>query len=138
MRVRTRQCLTAVTTAAIVISSIGTGVPAMAAKVTLPKTAKVAVGAKKQLKLKNNKQTVKWKVSKGAKNLKIVKKNKKGCTVKGIKKGTAAVQAVVGNKKYTCKVTITAKSSDKAIGSPAVTSSPAAPTTNKPAAPKSP
>lgn len=74
------------TTAAIVISSIGTGIPAMAAKVALPKTAKVAVGAQKVLKLKNNKKSVKWKVGKGAKCIKIVKKNKKSCTVKGIKK----------------------------------------------------
>ena len=57
MKKRTKQCFTAVTIAAMVGGSIGAGVPAMAAKVTLPKTAKVAVGAKKVLKLKNNKRT---------------------------------------------------------------------------------
>ena len=98
MKKRTKQCFTAVTIAAMVGGSIGAGVPAMAAKVTLPKTAKVAVGAKKVLKLKNNKRTkrtVKWKVSKGKKYVKIVKKSKKSCTVKGIKKGNATVQAVL-------------------------------------------
>ena len=51
---------------------------------TLPRTAKVVVGAKKVLKLKNNKRAVKWKVSKGKKYVKIVKKSKKSCTVKGL------------------------------------------------------
>ena len=99
MKKRTKQYFTAVTIAAMMVSSYGTGVPTMAAKVTLPKTAKVAVGAKKVLKLKNNKRTVKWKVSKGKKYVKIVKKSKKSCTVKGIKKGNATVRAVIGAKK---------------------------------------
>ena len=116
MKKRTKQCFTPVTIAAMVGGSIGAGVPAMAAKVTLPKTAKVAVGAKKVLKLKNNKRTkrtVKWKVSKGKKYVKIVKKNKTSCTVKGIKKGNATVQAVIGAKKYSCKVKVTAKVKNK-------------------------
>ena len=116
MKKRTKLCITAVTIAAMVGGSIGAGVPAMAAKVTLPKTAKVAVGAKKVLKLKNNKRTkrtVKWKVSKGKKYVKIVKKNKTSCTVKGIKKGNATVQAVIGAKKYSCKVKVTAKVKNK-------------------------
>ena len=119
MRKRTRQCLTTVTTAAMVVSSIGAGVPAMAAKVTLPKTVKVAVGAQKVLKLKNNKQSVKWKISKGKKCIKIVKKNKKSCTVKGIKKGNATVQAVIGSKKYSCKIKVTAKAESQTTGTPA-------------------
>ena len=123
-----KQCFAAATIAAMMISSIGVGVPAMAAKVTLPKTAKVAVGAKKVLKLKNNKRTVKWKVSKGKKYVKIVKKNKKGCTVKGIKKGNATVQAVIGAKKYSCKVKVTAKARNKVKKSktPSVTQPPEA------------
>ena len=113
MKKRTKQCFTAVTIAAMVGGSIGAGVPAMAAKVTLPKTAKVAVGAKKVLKLKNNKRAAKWKVSKGKKYVKIVKKSKKSCTVKGIKKGNATVQAVIGAKKYSCKVKVTVKAKNK-------------------------
>ena len=131
MKKRTKQCFTAVTIAAMVGGSIGAGVPAMAAKVTLPKTAKVAVGAKKVLKLKNNKRTkrtVKWKVSKGKKYVKIVKKNKTSCTVKGIKKGNATVQAVIGAKKYSCKVKVTAKAKNKVgeIKRPSVSPTPEA------------
>jgi len=44
MKKRTKQCFTAVTIAAMMVSSYGTSVPVMAAKVTLPKTAKVVVG----------------------------------------------------------------------------------------------
>ncbi len=113
MKKRTKQCFTAVTIAAMMVSSYGTSVPVMAAKVTLPKTAKVVVGAKKVLKLKNNKRAAKWKVSKGKKYVKIVKKSKKRCTVKGIKRGNATVQAVIGAKKYSCKVKVTAKAKNK-------------------------
>ena len=69
----------------MMVSSYGTGVPAMAAKVTLPKDCKSSCWSKKVLKLKNNKRAAKWKVSKGKKYVKIVKKSKKSCTVKGIK-----------------------------------------------------
>ena len=65
------------------------------------------------MKLKNNKRAVKWKVSKGKKYVKIVKKSKKSCTVKGIKKGNATVRAVIGAKKYSCKVKVTAKAKNK-------------------------
>ena len=82
MKKRTKQYFTAGTIAAMMVSSYGTSVSVMAAKVTLPRTAKVVVGAKKVLKLKNNKRAVKWKVSKGKKYVKIVKKSKKSCTVK--------------------------------------------------------
>ena len=113
MKKRTKQYFTAVTIAAMMVSSYGTGVPTMAAKVTLPRNAKVVVGAKKVLKLKNNKRVAKWKVSKGKKYVKIVKKSKKSCTVKGIKKGNATVQAVIGAKKYSCKVKVTVKAKNK-------------------------
>ena len=113
MKKRTKQYFTAVTIAAMMVSSYGTGVPTMAAKVTLPRNAKVVVGAKKVLKLKNNKRVAKWKVSKGKKYVKIVKKNKTSCTVKGIKKGNATVQAGIGAKKYSCKVKVTVKAKNK-------------------------
>ena len=113
MKKRTKQYFTAGTIAAMMVSSYGTSVSVMAAKVTLPRTAKVVVGAKKVLKLKNNKRAAKWKVSKGKKYVKIVKKSKKSCTVKGIKKGNATVQAVIGAKKYSCKVKVTVKAKNK-------------------------
>ena len=128
MKKRTKQCFTAGTIAAMMVSSYGTSVPVMAAKVTLPRTAKVVVGAKKVLKLKNNKRAAKWKVSKGKKYVKIVKKSKKSCTVKGIKKGNATVRAVIGAKKYSCKVKVTAKAKNKVgeIKRPSVSPTPEA------------
>ena len=125
MKKRTKQYFTAGTIAAMMVSSYGTGVPTMAAKVTLPRTAKVVVGAKKVLKLKNNKRAVKWKVSKGKKYVKIVKKSEKSCTVKGIKKGNATVRAVIGAKKYSCKVKVTAKAKNKVGESKRPSASPA-------------
>lgn len=47
------------------------------------------------------------------KYVKITKKSKTGCTVKGLKKGSAKVQAVIGKKKYSCKITVAAKKTTK-------------------------
>lgn len=58
-------------------------------------------GKKITLSMKNTKQTVKWTSS----NKKVATVNSKG-SVKGIKKGTATITAKVGNKKYTCKITV--------------------------------
>ena len=135
MKKRTKQYFTAVTIAAMMVSSYGTGVPTMAAKVTLPRTAKVVVGAKKVLKLKNNKRAVKWKISKGKKYVKIVKKSKKSCTVKGIKKGNATVRAVIGAKKYSCKVKVTAKAKNKVGESKRPSVSPAPEVSKEPGSP---
>lgn len=135
MKKRTKQYFTAGTIAAMMVSSYGTGVPTMAAKVTLPRTAKVVVGAKKVLKLKNNKRAVKWKVSKGKKYVKIVKKSKKSCTVKGIKKGNATVRAVIGAKKYSCKVKVTAKAKNKVGESKRPSASPAPEVSKEPGSP---
>ena len=135
MKKRIKQYFTAVTIAAMMVSSYGTGVPTMAAKVTLPRTAKVVVGAKKVLKLKNNKRAVKWKISKGKKYVKIVKKSKKSCTVKGIKKGNATVRAVIGAKKYSCKVKVTAKAKNKVGESKRPSVSPAPEVSKEPGSP---
>lgn len=45
-------------------------------KVSITKKAKVTVGKTVKIKLKNNKKTVKWKVTKGKKYIKITKKKK--------------------------------------------------------------
>lgn len=125
-----RRCLTGIVTASLIISNVHIGTFALAAKKTsIAKSAKVTVGKTVRVKLKNNKKSVKWKVSKGTKYVKITKKSKTGCTVKGLKKGSATVQAVIGKKKYSCKITVAAKKTTK---KPATTKKPV--TTRKPVA----
>lgn len=63
--------------------------------------ASVNKGKTITLSIKNTKQKVKWSSS----NKKIATVNSKG-VVKGIKKGTVTITAKVGNKKYTCKITV--------------------------------
>ena len=82
---------------------------AKAKKVRIAKSAKVTVGKTVKVKLKNNRKKVKWKVIAGKKRIKIVKKSKTYAAVKGLKKGKSKIQAVIGKKKYTCKVTVVAK-----------------------------
>lgn len=77
-----------------------------AKKVSLSKKLTVRVGQSKKLKLKNNKKKVTWKVISGKKNITLKSKKKTEITVIGRKKGTAKVQAKIGKKKYTCKVTV--------------------------------
>lgn len=112
-----KRCLTGIVTASLIISNVHIGTFALAAKKTsIAKSAKVTVGKTVRVKLKNNKKSVKWKVSKGKKYVKITKKSKTGCTVKGLKKGSATVQAVIGKKKYSCKITVAGKENDKEAG----------------------
>lgn len=123
-----KRCLTGIVTASLIISSVHIGTFALAAKKTsIAKSAKVTVGKTVRVKLKNNKKSVKWKVSKGTKYVKITKKSKTGCTVKGLKKGLATVQAVIGKKKYSCKITVAAKkTAKKTTKKPATTKKPVA------------
>lgn len=87
-------------TAALIIS--GANIPSTTAfaakKITLTKSAKVAVGKKATLRLKNNKKKVIWSVISGKKNIKLSAKKKTSVTIKGIKKGNAKVQAKIGKK----------------------------------------
>lgn len=83
-----------------------------AEKISLTKSVKVTVGKSSVLILKNNKKKVTWKVVKGTKIVKITKKSKTGCTVIGLKKGTATVQADVEKKSYKCTVTVIAKKTE--------------------------
>lgn len=77
-------------------------------KVSITRNAKVTVGKTVKIKLKNNKKKVTWKVAKGKKLIEITQKSKSYAKIRGIKTGTAKVQAVVGKKKYTCTVTVSA------------------------------
>ncbi len=104
-------------------------VQAKAKKVSIAKSADVTVGKTVKVKLKNNKKKVKWKVIKGNKIIKITKKSKTYASVKGLKKGKAKVQAVIGKKKYTCIVTVTAKKKAQPAKKPSAPSAPSAPST---------
>lgn len=88
-------------------------------KVTLStKKLTIKVGQSKKLKLRNNKKKVKWTATSGKKNITLKSKKKTGVTVAGRKNGTAKVQAKVGKKKYTCKVTIKDKAASKTGNTP--------------------
>lgn len=104
--------ITKIIVSALLIASLAvTAVPVYSlakAKVKLNKTKiTLYVGKTATLKLKNNKQKVKWSSS----NKKVATVSSKG-KVKGIKKGKATITAKVGKKKYTCKVTVKAKNTD--------------------------
>ncbi|WP_455057714.1 hypothetical protein [Jutongia sp.] len=89
MRKRIKQYFATMVAISLLFYNVSTDTYLKAAtKVSLTKTAKVEVGKKVTLNLKNNKKPVKWNVSKGSRNLKIVKKTKTSCTVKGMKKGS--------------------------------------------------
>lgn len=84
-------------------SPLSTTITAEAA--ATPKISKtklsVNVGKKYTLKVKNTKKKVKWSSSKKS----VATVSAKG-VVTAKKKGTATITAKVGNKKYTCKVTV--------------------------------
>ena len=75
------------------------------------KKATIYYKGTKTLKLLNNKKKVKWSTS----NKKVATVSSKGkVTAKGL--GTAKITAKVGNKKYTCKVTVKDRNVGTAIG----------------------
>lgn len=70
----------------------------------LPTKKTILIGATYTLKLNDVKGTAKWTSS----NKSIVAVSTKG-KIRGVKKGSATITATVGNKKYTCKVTVSPK-----------------------------
>ena len=75
------------------------------------KKATIYYKGTKTLKLLNNKKKIKWSSS----NKKVATVSSKGkVTAKGL--GTAKITAKVGNKKYTCKVTVKDRNVGTAIG----------------------
>lgn len=81
------------------------------------KTITLKKGKTFLLKLKNNTKKVKWSVNK-KKIIKLSKKTKKSVTLKALKPGKAKVTAKVGKKKYTCKVTVSAKGKNQQSATP--------------------
>ena len=85
-----------------------------AKKVSLSaKRLTVTKGKRKTLKVKNTKKKVKWKILSGKQYISLKKKGNVAVSIKGKKKGTAKVRAVVGKKKFTCTVTVKNKNTDK-------------------------
>ena len=125
MKKNVKKAIAVIIAGSFVISSVNDNVYANAAKkVSITKKAKVTVGKSTVIKLKNNKKKVVWKVTKGTKCVKIVKKSKTSCTVKAVKSGNAVVQAAVGKKKYKCNITVTAVKKPEATETPMVTETP--------------
>lgn len=89
-----------------------------ASKVSITKKINVKKGKTAKITLKKNKLMVKWSVIKGKKLVKISKGTKTGIKVKGIKKGTAKVQAKIGKKKYICTVKVINNSKPKKTTKP--------------------
>lgn len=67
---------------------------------------KLKKGSSAILRLLNNTQKVSWKIISDKKYITLKNKSNTKVTIKGIKKGTAKVQALVGNKKYICTVKV--------------------------------
>lgn len=124
-----------------VVSVMPENTQAAAKKISLAKTANVIVGKTVKIRLKNNRKKVMWNVTKGKKLIKIAKKSKAYVTVRGVRKGTAKIQAVVGNKKYTCTVKVSAEKKQQTSqpttpSQPPMSSQPPAPTETPIATPK--
>lgn len=102
---QTKRILAIMLTLVLSISMIPTINVSAAKKVKLNKTkATIYVGKTVTLKLKNNKNKIKWSSS----NKKVATVTSKG-KVKGKKAGKATITAKVGKKKYKCKVTVKKK-----------------------------
>ena len=112
---------------ALLLGMIPASEVSAAKKVSLSnKKLTVTKGKSKTLKVKNTKKKVKWKILSGKKYISLKKKGKVAVSVKGKKKGTAKVQATVGKKKLTCKVTVKNVKISKTTPAPPVTTTPSA------------
>lgn len=106
---RKKNLVTAVLVASMLVGSVGvTSTPAEAKSKIKLSTTRVSLngGASKTIKIKGTKKKVKWSVVSGKKNIKLKNKKKTSVKVVGVKRGTAKVQAKLGKKKYTCRVTV--------------------------------
>ena len=63
-------------------------------------------GSKKRLKLLNTKKFVTWSVIKGKKCISLFQNRRNSVSITAEKKGVATVQAMVGKKKYFCRVSV--------------------------------
>lgn len=106
---RKKNLVTAVLVASMLVGSLGvTSTPADAKSKIKLSTTRVSLngGASKTIKIKGTKKKVKWTIVSGKKNIKLKNKKKTSVKIVGVKRGTAKVQAKLGKKKYTCRVTV--------------------------------
>lgn len=111
---------------ALLLGMIPTAEVSAVKKVSLStKKLTITKGKSKTLNVKNTKKKVTWKVVSGKKYISLKKKGKTAVTVKGVKKGTAKVQAKADKKNLTCTVTVKnpekKDNSTKATNQPVVT-----------------
>lgn len=85
------------------------------------KNVTLEVGSKTVLKAKKNKKPVTWSVKSGKKVISLSKKKKSSVTITGKRAGKAVVQAKLGKRRLTCKVSVTKK---KAESTPVDTTAP--------------
>ena len=104
MKKNIKKSIAIVLMASLVIGSTNNTLVKAQKKIVMTKSAKVSVGQKFVIKLKNNKNKVKWKVTNGQKFVKITQKSKMSCTIKAVKKGNAMVQATVKGKNTNVKL----------------------------------
>ena len=125
---RKKQLTACLLSFALLLGMIPASEVSAAKKVSLStKKLTVTKGKSKTLKVKNTTKKVKWKILSGKKYISLKKKGKVAVSVKGEKKGTAKVQATVGKKKLTCKVTVKNVKTSKTT-TPSGTSTPSATT----------
>ena len=134
---RKKQLTACLLSFALLLGMIPASEVSAAKKVSLStKKLTVTKGKSKTLKVKNTTKKVKWKILSGKKYISLKKKGKVAVSVKGEKKGTAKVQATVGKKKLTCKVTVkNVKTSKTTPASPVTTTPSATPLANPTNAP---
>ena len=130
---RKKQMTACLLSFALLLGLIPANEVSAAKKVSLStKKLTVTKGKSKTLKVKNTKKKVKWKILSGKKYISLKKKGKVAVFVKGKKKGTAKVQATVGKKKLTCKVTVKNVKTSKTTPASPVTAKPTAKPTATP------
>ena len=130
---RKKQMTACLLSFALLLGLIPANEVSAAKKVSLStKKLTVTKGKSKTLKVKNTKKKVKWKILSGKKYISLKKKGKVAVSVKGKKKGTAKVQATVGKKKLTCKVTVKNVKTSKTTPASPVTAKPTAKPTATP------
>ena len=107
---------------ALILGMISTVNVSAAKKISLSnKKITITKGSSKTIKVKNTKKKVTWKVLSGKKCITLKKKGKTAATIKGKKKGTAKVQALVEKKKLVCTVTVDDKVISEQQNNPSAT-----------------
>lgn len=70
-------------------------------------------GTSRRITLTKQKKRVAWSIVSGKKYVKLTDKKKTGVRITGIRAGTARIQAKIGSRKLTCKVTVKRKEPGK-------------------------